>query len=489
MGTLVSTGQITIVDTNDARPITAYLTSNPGTQQVFSKDESTVSFTPSWMTANGSTGIQITPKVYVGAVGGSSEVTNSLTNRKFCLTVGGTALAAGTTSSDFVNDSNAAVANPFTVLTDANNTYLRIKGNLKDTVASYPVHFEADYTDPATGLVSHIVCSITLNTVKTGTNAVYINTRGSKSIEQSTGSVKNLIAISADLVRSSGIDTSNLSYKWYVNNAGTQVSTALSGYGTKYGLKTVVAPTAPTAISSDLNTNIPAAGAGNAHNTLVISEAAVVDQDVIRVDITDGDAKTYSEYFTVYDVSDPYELKLVSSSGDKLQNGAGSTNISPVVYYGATQVSSLTGWTFDWYFYDKNGKRAAFIDTTKISTAGGANITANGTGTSATFTYSGTSYAFAAGDIVKCVKPNGDAFYFEVASSTTNVVTMRTPTTNTWLSLTNFPAPSATTDFVGGQLFGCVGGGKRTTAGNASITVTGDEIDVKGNIAAEANRP
>ena len=225
------------------------------------------------------------------------------------------------------------------------------------------------------------------------------------------------------------------------------------------------------------------------HDFVVISEAAVVDQDVIRVDITDGDAKTYSTYFTVYDVSDPYELKLVSSSGDKLQNGAGSTNISPVVYYGATQVSSLTGWTFDWYFYDKNGKRAAFIDTTKISTAGGANITANGTGTSATFTYSGTSYAFAAGDIVKCVKPSGDAFYFEVASSTTNVVTMRVPTTNTWLSLTNFPAPSATIDFVGGKLFGCVGGGKRTTAGNASITVTGDEIDVKGNITAEANRP
>lgn len=486
---IVSTGQITIVDTNDARPITAYLTSNPGTQQVFTKDESTVSFTPSWMTANSNTGIQITPKVYVGAVGGSTDVTNLLSNRKFCLTVGGAALSAATASSDFVNDSNAAVANPFTVLTDATNTYLRIRGNLKDTLASFPVHFEGDYTDPATGLVSHVVCSITLNTVKTGTNAVYINTRGGTVIEQATGQTKNVIAVAADLVRSAGIDTTNLTYKWFVGGAATQVTTSLSGYATKYGLKTVAAPTTPTAAGSDLGVNIPAAGAGNAHNTLVISESAVVDEDVIRVDITDADSKTYSQYFTVYDITDPYELKLVSSSGDKLQNGAGSTTISPAVYYGATQVASLTGWTFDWYFYDKNGKRGAFVDTSKISTAGGANITANGTGTSATFTYDGTSYAFAAGDIIKCVKPNGEASYFEVASSTTNVVTMRTPTTNTWLSLTNFPAPSATTDFVGGKLFGCTAGGKRSTSGNAAITVTGDEIDVKGNIVAEANRP
>lgn len=489
MATLVSTGQITLVDTNDARPITAYLTSNPGTQQVFTKDESSVTFTPSWMTANGSTGIQITPKVYVGAVGGANEVTNQLTNRKFCLTVGGAALAAATTSADFVNDSNAAVTNPFTVVTDATNTYLRIKGNLKDTVASYPVNFEADYTDPATGLVSHIVCSITLNTVKTGTNAVYINTRGTTVIQQATGSAKNVIAISADLVRSSGVDTTGLTYKWFVGNAATQVSTSLASYTTKYGMKTVAAGTTPSAAASELGTNVPAVGAGNAFNTLVISESAVVDQDVIRVDITDSDSKTYSAYFTVYDVSDPYELQLTSSSGDKLQNGAGSASVTPSVFYGANQVTSLTGWTFNWFFYDKNGKRAAFVDTAKISTAGGANITANGTGVSATFTYDGTSYAFVAGDIVKCVKPNGEAFYYEVASSTTNVVTMRSPTTNTWLSLTNFPAPSATTDFVGGKLFGCVAGGNRSTSGNAPITVTGDEIDVKGTITAEANRP
>ena len=487
---IVSTGQITIVDTNDARPITAYMTTNPGTQQVYNPD-SAVQFTPSWFTANGNTGIQLTPKVFVGGATGADDVTNLLTNRKFCLSVGGTTLANATTSTDFVNDTGAAVSTPFTIVANASNTYLRIKGNLKDSVASFVVYFEGDYTDPSTGLVTHVIASITLNTVKTGSNAVYINLRGDTSIEQSTGSTKSVVAIAADLIRAGGIDTNGLTYKWYAVNAGSQVATNLSGYATKYGTKSVAAPAVPTATGTDLGVGIPIAGSGNSNNTLVISEAAVVDQDVLRVDITDADAKTYSAYFTVFDISDPYDLKLISSTGDKLQNGQGNTSITPLVYYGSSKVANLTGWTFTWYFYDKNGKRAAFVNTAKISTAGGAGITANGTGTSASFSCASiTANMFAAGDIIKCVKPNGDAFYYEVsAASTAGSVTIRTPTTNTWLTFTDYPAPSATTDFVGGKLFGCMAGGTRSTSGAAAITVTGDEIDVKGTITCEANRP
>lgn len=485
---IVSTGQITIVDTNDARPITAYLVTNPGTQQVFTKDESTLSFTPSWMTANGSTGLEINASVFVGGTTGAVDVTHILSNRKFCLSVGGAAITNSTTSTSFVNDSGAAVSTPFTVLTDASNTYLRIKGNLLDTVAAFVVYFEADYTDPNTGLVSHIIASVTLNTVKSGTNAVFINLRGKSMIEQATGSTKSVTAISADLVRSGGIDTSGLTYKWYAVNAGTQISTSLSGYATKYGFKTVAAPATPVGAVGDLNVNVPAAGAGNAHNTLVVSEAAITDQDVFRVDITDGDGKTYSAYFTVYDVSDPYELRIISSTGDKLQNGQGSTTLTPLVYYGATPVASLTGWTFTWYFYDKNGKRGAFVDTGKISTAGGGTVTANGTGASASFSSTAiTAGMFAVGDIIKVVKPSGEAFFYEVgAASTAGAVSIRTPATNTWL---NYAAPAATTDFVNGRIFGCTAGGTRSTSGATGFTLTGDEVDVKSVVTAEANRP
>jgi hypothetical protein len=485
---IVSTGQITIVDTNDARSITAFLAANQGAQQVYTKDEATVGYTPSWF----STPIVITPQISVGGLS-ASQAWAALTNKTFALTAGGAALTSASTSTSFVNNADGQLTTPFTVSHAANGSTtastFTITGNLKDSVAVFTLFFDADFVDPTTGLVTHITAQITLNTVKTGTNAVFIALRGQTSIEDATGSTKNNIAIAADLVRSGGIDTSGLTYKWYEGGGATQITTGLPSVATKYGMKTVAAPTAPTGAGSDLNVNIPTA-AGNAQNTLVINESAVVDIGVYRVDITDGDSKTYTAYFTIYDVSDPYQTIVSSSSGDKLQNGQGSTQLTPRVYYGATEVTPLTGWSFIWTFYDKNGKRGAFVDTAKISTAGGAPITANGTGASGAFNYSGTSYAFVAGDIVKAVKPNGDAFFYEVASSVANQVTIRTPSTNTWLNFTDFPAPSASTDFVGGRLYGCMGsGGQRTTSAGAAVVLTGDEVDVKARILCEANRP
>ena len=488
MATLVSTGQITIIDTNDARSITAALVASSGTQQVYSKDESTVAYLPSWVSSN----LTITPQISIGGFT-SAQAWAALSNKQFALTAGGTALTTASTSSVFVNDSDTVINNPFTVthaaVGSATASTFVVKGNLLASAGQWTLFFDADFTDPATQLVTHITCQITLNTVKTGTNAVFITLRGQTSIEEATGSTKNNIAVSADLIRPGGVDTTGLTYKWYDNNGGTQISTSTASYATKYGLKTVASGTTPTATGSDLGANIPTSGSGNAYNTLVINEIAVADIGVFKVEITDADSKTYSQYFTIYDVSDPYDVQVLSSSGDKLQNGQGSTTLTPKVFYGSSEVTTLNGWSFTWYFYDKNGKRGAFVDTSKISTAGGASISANTTGASAQFTYGGTSYAFAAGDIIKCVKPNGSAFFYEVASAGTNTVTIRTPTTNTWLSFTDFPAPSASTDFVSGKLFGCTTSGTRTSSAGSSITLTGDEVDVKARILVEANRP
>ena len=486
MATLVSTGQITIVDNNDARSITAFIVSNGNAQQVYNKDESIISYTPDFVASN----LTLTPKISIGGLT-EAQTWACLTSKQFSLSDGGTALSTATTVPGFVNASDVPVSAPFTITHAANGSAtpstLVVKANLTAAAAAETVFFDADFTDPVTQLVTHIVCSFTLSTVKTGTNAVFITLRGNNAIQQAYTTTKNVTAVAADLTRSSGVDTTGLTYKWYEAATGTQISTSLSGYATSYGTKTTTGT--PSGSATDLGVNVPAVGAGNAHNTLVISEAAVVDMKVIRVDITDADAKTYSKYFTVYDISDPYATTISSSAGDKLQNGVGSTNLTPIVYNGATKVTNLTGWTFDWYLYDRNGYRAAFVDTNKISTAGGAPITANTTGAAATITYTGTAYAFAAGDIVKAVRPNGQASFYEVASAAGNVVTIRTPTTNTWLNFTNYPAPTTTSDFVGGKLFGCTTQGKRTSSAAAAITVTGDEIDVKGTIMIESTRP
>lgn len=485
---VVSTGQITIVDNNDARPLTAYITCNPGPQQVYSKDESSVIWTPDWTTVNSNVGMVLTAKVFAGSASGAEDVTGLLSNQKFTLTPGGTAIT-GTATLITANTAMAAVfqgaaGRTFTVVTNGTGSTFTIKCNMKDSVPQQVIYFEADYTDPNTGLVSRIVTSITLGVVKTGTNAVYVITRGKDSIEQATGQTKNVGVIAADLIRASGTDTSGMTYRFFENNGTSQIINT-GAFTTKYGMKLTSPSASPTGAISDIGLNLPASGGWSSNNTLVIHESAVNDIGVYKVEARDSDSKIYPAFFTVYDLSDPYDVRILSSAGDKLQNGIGSTDLVPLVYYGSAQVSNLTGWSFIWTYFDKDGKRAAFIDTTKTALVGGRSITAN---TTTAITFAGAGITFAVGDLIKLVKSNGEARYFEIGTaSSANIATIRTTgLTNTWLSYTS---PTAS-EFVGGKLYACTNlNGTRVTSGGSVITVTGDEIDVKGTIQCQADRP
>lgn len=305
MPTLVSTGQLTIIDQNDARSITAFLTASGGTQQVFTKNDTATTFIPDWYASP----LTLTPAIAISGLT-TNQVWASLINKKFALTVGGTALANNTSSSSFVNSSNADAATPFTVTNGVDGattvSTLAIQGNLKNSPASFTVFFEADYLDSATGLTTHITCQITLASVLTGSNAVYVTFSGDNAItENPQGGTKNVAAVCANLVRSSGIDTTGLDYKWFEADTGTQVTQLLSGYATKYGFKATASNANPSGSSSDVGINVPAnASTANAYNTLVISETAVTDLKSYRVEITDTSepGKTYVGYITIYDV-------------------------------------------------------------------------------------------------------------------------------------------------------------------------------------------
>lgn len=468
MATLVSTGQITIVDNNDARPITAYITASQGTQQIYTKDESAISSVPNWS----STPNVLTAKVYAGGTSSAIDVTEQLTNKKWS------------------NDLSTSIGS---------NTTLSVNTNMDPAVVPQKVYyFEADYTDPITGLVSHVIAQITLSVVKTGTNAVYVLPRGTSAIQQADTATKNVAVICVDLIRAAGVDTSGITYKFYEANGATQITTAMN---TKYGLKTTATGAAPTASVSDIGINLPAAGAWSSYNTLVVHESAVADMAVLRAEAKDSDGTIYQCYFTVYDVSDPYDVKLISTAGEKLQNGVGATNIYPQVFNGSNLLSTANtaAWQFKWYFYDgvAPGNRAGFIDTTRTAIAGGRDISSNTAGAGSVIAYSGAAITFAAGDMVKIVLSNGTARYYEVASGTTvSNLTLRTATVSTFLNAP-WPAASITlNEFAGGKLYVCKGSGAtagmQTTTGTGSanfITVTGDEIDGKGTILCEASRP
>lgn len=503
---IVTTGQITIVDQNDARPISAALSVAPGIQQTWTMDDSTAVYTPDWTTVNSNAGVRITPKVYVGGIGGSTEVTGQLTNRKFTLVEGG----ASITGSAALISSNASMASAFvsgagltfTVVHDGTGSTFTIKSNMLPATGNQIVYFEGDYTDSVTSLTVKVYCSVNLSVIKTGTNAVYVMTSGKDHFKKSTGTTKEVVAIKANLVRPGGIDVSGLEFRWFESNGATQIST--SSTAGMFALKNVAEGSAVTAALSDLSTpNLPAPGAwtaiGSGGNTLVIHENAVTDIGIFRVEIRDtaNSATVWQTFFTITDQSDPYRLELDSSTGDKLNNGVGTTVITPIVYNGGTQVSNLTGWEFIWTPYNRNGKRGAFIDASRTAYGSGRDITSHTTGTSATITYSGaviSTPAISTGDIIKVVTTAGLEAFYEVSSGASNTVTIRTPSTNAWLNFTDFPSPT-TNQFTGGKFYVCTvasgnaARGQRVTSGAATITLTGDEVDSKIRLVVTGDRP
>lgn len=494
---IAASGQITIVDQTDSKTISVSLFCPTGTQQVFSKDNDTTQFKDDWF----ATPLKIQAQVWASGTSASTDVTGALSNRKFVTEVGGTAIETTTVSALFSNSVNVGISTPFSQVNHTSTeSSMYVKGNLQDGSGWFTVYFEADYTDPATRQTTHIVSQpITLTVVKTGTNAVHVLTRGALTIKQSLTSTKSCTAITADLMRSSTTgdlskDTTDLSYKWFEADTGTQITSAMAGVSTKYGLKSHTANTVVAGAVGDLNVGLPSSGAVTLHNTLVISEAAVTNVKVYRVEIRDTvEGKTYTGHFTIQDASDPVTIDVVSSGGDRLSNGVGSTTLTPQVKNGGTTMTQaqLTGWTFTWEFYDTSSvtgepKKAAFVNKTVTAQAGGRNITANSTGASATITYAGTVFSgVAAGSIIKCVHPRtGVAAYYEVASMASNVLTIRTPTTNAFLSFANFPAPTTANELNGGKLFVCT-----PSITSATLALDGDDINVKGTIMVVANRP
>lgn len=316
-----------------------------------------------------------------------------------------------------------------------------------------------------------------------GISTTSVLTRGSNSIEQATGTSKSVAIIAANLFRGITVETSDVTYKFYEDNGTTQITNLMP---TKYGIKTTAIGNVPIATTSDIGINLPAANEWSSHNSLVIHESAINSTGTFRVEAIDSSGIVHQAYFTVNDVSDPYAVTILSSAGDKIQNSSGSTTLIPLVYYGSEQVSSLTGWQFVWTLYNRAGKRGAFVDSTTTNVSTGREILTNTGGAAATVSHSGSGMGLVAGRIIKCILPNGEDRYYEVASSSGTSITLRAPTINSWL---DYPVLSIN-EIVGGRLFACVDqGGQQTTNGAAAITVSSNEIDMRCRISCDAIRP
>lgn len=327
---IVSTGQFTIIDYNDALTLTGFISANNRTNQSYNPDNA--SYTPNYASTN----LVLTAQLF--KAGSSTEILSNV------------AEAANIISIQWYDDTSAtpvALTNN-TSYAGVTTRTLTIKTNIM-TPSSPGKNISCliKYKDPTTGLTLDYKTQINLSLVSNGSALAYANVYATNGNVFKNGAVANL-PIKAELWRGSVIDTTLVTYKWAIQDPSVS-STSSSGYDATFGIGWKKL--------SDVTSSVT----GTATNTITVYPSLVQNFAVFQVAIKDTDtaSPTYNTTFkatcTILDQSDPIALVVTSTGGDVFKNGEGSTVLTAELYQNGAKLNSVTGYTFKWYKYNSSG--------------------------------------------------------------------------------------------------------------------------------------
>lgn len=330
MPAVIARGQITIVDLNDAKQISAYL--QPSTQaQIYNPDTGT--YTPSFTNASPLT---VTPKVYV--TGRSSSVLSSCTGIKF--TINGTQVSAGGSSGNYAV-SAAGV--------------LSIKGNIPTSASGYNIDFEANYSDndDTGGLALKIEahCVVVLSKSSGAALTAFVNFPNGNIFDTSAGSSTPTTLTAVVTAFRGGTQDKDFTASWE----------KLTG-------------TTWTAVAAAKVTKDNTAGT----STLSVDADDVLNHQIFRCTVTDNtpSSATAVVLCSFEDKTDPYEVVVGSTTGDKIVNGQGSTVIFARVWQRGNQIETeetavgSRQFTYTWNKFDKDGNASNFSGTSSPTKTG-----------------------------------------------------------------------------------------------------------------------
>ena len=330
MSEIIARGQITIVDLNDAKQISAYIQPNYQAQ-IYNPD--TKVYVPSF---SASSPLTVTPKVYV--TGNSSSVLSRCSAIKY--TINGTAVAAGATSGNYTV-SAAGV--------------LTIKGNAPTSSSGFSITFEATYTDADdTGgqpLALSAQCVVVLSQSAGAALTAFVNYPSGNIFDQGAGSSTPSSLPAVVTCFRGGTQDKDFTATWE----------KLSG--------TTWSAVAASKVSKD-NT------AGT--STLTVDAADVQNHQIFRCSVSDSTPSSSSAVVlcSFEDKTDPYEVQVGSTTGDKIVNGTGSTTLFARVWQGGTQIeteataAASRQFAYTWHKFDKNGTATNFSGTSSPTKTG-----------------------------------------------------------------------------------------------------------------------
>jgi hypothetical protein len=330
---VIATGQISIIDYNDALTLTGFISSNKPKTQQYNPDNGV--YNPDWSASN----LTLTPSLFI--LGSSDDIISSAQVQSI------TWYDAEAPSTPLATDTN------YTVPTSGLKT-LTIKKNVLAAKVAKDYICVIVYRDVTTNLDLTYKMGISFNKVVNGggiADAVAWCPDGNIFKNDSIATIK----AHCDLWRGSTIDTTLVTYRWY-----KQDSTVSTDQGAGVGWRKL-----------DGTTNYGITGYTT--NEITVPNSAVLNIAVFKCQIKDTDpaSNTYNDYFydtvTIVDQSDPVQVSVTSSGGDVFKNGVGSTTLTAKLFRGGEEIDSAgTTYAYKWYKYDK--------DSALVANWGGAGI-------------------------------------------------------------------------------------------------------------------
>ena len=306
MPKVLANGQITIVDLNDGKAVQCFTQCSKGETQIYTPD--TGVYTPNY----------------------SSSAPNVVTARVY-VTGSGTDQAPTSACSGWSWKVDGVAATPVS----GKSYQLNLASNIDKNGSVKNIEWSCTYTDPETKATTTCIGYKTISLAKSGgaLQTVQIETPDGNTFD-STNNTKKLHAV-AKFFRGNVQDTS-VKLTWEVLNisAGSW-SDVTSGVTTTGGV-----------------------------STLDVSANDVLNFQTFRCTAKDG-ADTASAIVTFFDASDPYMIEVYSLTGDKIVNGAQSTELfarvwkdGKVVEDGAAvkaDSSHASSFTYKWTKYNASG--------------------------------------------------------------------------------------------------------------------------------------
>ena len=318
---IVCTSDYTISDFNDAISLSGYISSNLAHTQIYSPDNG--SYTPDWSSTN----LVLTPQLYVTSTTSDVITTAAVTSVSW--------YANSETSSNKISSGGAYALSgtKLHILTVSNNV-LSGSNNIKFICV-------IEYHDSTTNLDLTHKMDVTFTLVTSGSgiaDAICIATQGNIFKNNQIASLK----ATCDLYRGSTIDTTNVSYQWYIMD-----SSVVTDQGGGVGWRKL--------------TNTTNMYTGVTTREITIYAAAVPSLATFKCIITDTETGAnnakYFDTITFTDLSDPVQMTIVSSAGDRFLNGQGSTVLTSKLFRAGAEIDTTSPYTYTykWYKFDASG--------------------------------------------------------------------------------------------------------------------------------------